>query len=210
MHMLAFHISIFPRIDCTSKYKGGVRTLIEPLDLFYQYALMSIALGLDAFSVSLGIGLQDIRLKKIAIIGTIVGLFHIILPFIGIIIGSLISVKLQLVTSALGGFILVFIGSYMFFSALKSESDLLGRLNGLKILSLSLIVSLDSFPVGLSLGISGTQKIFVIFLFGAVSMMLSWLGMLIGRKAHNLLSKYSEMLGGAILFAIGIHFIFKI
>lgn len=171
---------------------------------------MSIALGLDAFSVSLGIGLQDIRLKRIAIIGLVIGLFHVLLPFVGILIGRLISVKLQLVTSTLGGFILVFIGSYMFFSAFKKESANLSRLNGFKILSLSLIVSLDSFPVGLSLGISGTQKIFVIFLFGAVSMFLSWLGMMIGRKAHVLLSKYSEMLGGAILFTIGIHIIYKI
>jgi len=169
---------------------------------------MSIALGLDSFSISLGLGLQDIRLKKIAIIGIVIGLFHIILPFLGILIGRLISVKLQLVTSTLGGFILVFVGSYMFFSALKTESDVLAQLNGIKILSLSLIVSIDSFPVGLSLGISGTQKIFVIFLFGAVSMILSWIGMLIGRKAHKLLSKYSEMLGGAILFVVGLYFIF--
>src|SRR5690625_855344 len=145
--------------------QGGLKILMEQLVFLNQFLLMSIALGLDAFSVSLGMGLQDIRLKKMAIIGMIIGLFHVILPFIGILIGRFISIKLQLVTSALGGFILIFIGSYMFFSALQTETNTLVRLNGIKIISLSLIVSLDSFPVGLSLGISGVHKIFIIFLF---------------------------------------------
>src|SRR5690625_1116519 len=169
---------------------------------------MSIALGLDSFSISLGLGLQDLRSSYLAIIGIVIGLFHIILPFLGILIGRLISVKLQLVTSTVGGCILVFVGSYMFLSALKTESDVLAQLNGIKILSLSVNVSIDSVPVGFSIGIAGAQKVCDVFHVGAVSMILSWVGMLIRRKTHKLLSKYSEMLGVAILFEVGLYFIF--
>src|SRR5690625_3656658 len=176
----------------------GIETLV----------LMSIALGLDGFSVSLGIGLQNIRLKRVVMIGLVIGLFHVILPFVGIVIGKFLSLKVEYITSIGGGFILVFLGSYMVFSALQTKSYILGNPKGIKLLSVAFIVSIDSLPVGISLGLSGVKTFVIIFFFGLTTMILSWIGLLIGKKAHSLLGTYSEIVGGVILFTFGINIIF--
>src|SRR5690625_4411558 len=105
---------------------------IDQLGEIGSLLLMSVALGLDGFSVSLGIGLQDIRLKRVAIIGFTIGLFHVMLPFVGIAIGQVLSQKIEYLTSIAGGFILVTIASYMIFSALQTRTDFLVNPKGLK------------------------------------------------------------------------------
>ena len=65
-------------------------------------------------------------------------------------------------------------------------------------------VSLDSFSVGLTLGIYGAQIVIVLACFGITATILTWLGLLIGRKVQGWLGSYSEALGGSILFAFGI------
>ena len=63
-------------------------------------------------------------------------------------------------------------------------------------------MSLDSFSVGLSLGIFGARTFLTIIVFGVVSMLLTWLGLLLGRRVQGWLGSYSEALGGSILLAL--------
>ncbi|MGQ0453785.1 hypothetical protein ACT4UM_16115, partial [Bacillus sp. SS-TM] len=44
--------------------------------------IMAFALGMDAFSVSLGMGMMPLKLRQILYIGMTIGIFHIIMPFI--------------------------------------------------------------------------------------------------------------------------------
>ena len=60
-------------------------------------------------------------------------------------------------------------------------------------------VSIDSFSVGLSLGIYGAQTVITILLFGFISMLLAWTGLFIGRHAKGMLGTYGEIVGGIIL-----------
>lgn len=175
---------------------------------FASFIIMAVALGLDGFSVSLGLGLQNIRLKRIAIIGISFGSFHILLPFLGLLIGQYIFTQLEYVTTLIGGAILVTIGSYMVFSAFQTKTPIILQPKGLQLLSLSFIVSLDSFPVGVSLGLLGIKMFVIILMFGFITTLLAWFGMIIGKKANHLLGTYSEVLGGTILFVFGIQMIF--
>ncbi|MUK89641.1 hypothetical protein GMD78_14830 [Ornithinibacillus sp. L9] len=169
---------------------------------------MAIALGMDAFSVSLGAGMQKIRLKRIAIVGIVIGLFHMIMPFLGIVVGQAISTRIGDFTTLVGGLVLVGIGTQMLLSAFNHESRQVIHTAGFGLLIFALSVSIDSFSVGLSLGISGVKTALALLMFGAASMVLTWAGMLLGRKVHGLLGVYSEILGGSILFGFGLHIIF--
>jgi len=71
-------------------------------------------------------------------------------------------------------------------------------------------VSLDSFSVGLSLGLYGTKPLLTIFLFGLFSMVLTWAGLLLGKKVQTWLGAYSEALGGAILLSFGLKLLLPI
>lgn len=170
---------------------------------------MAVALGMDAFSVCLGIGMQQLRLKKIAFVGSIIGLFHIIMPFLGMILGRAISGQIGHVTTFAGGLLLIGIGSHIFFNAFNHERKKMTSLDGLGVYVLAFTVSIDSFSVGLSLGLSGVKTVLALLLFGISSTVLAWVGMLLGRKVHGLLGAYSEILGGSILCGFGLLLLFS-
>ena len=170
---------------------------------------MAVALGMDGFSVSLSIGLQKIRLRQMILIGTVLGFFHFLLPFTGMIIGQFLSVRMGELTSFIGSLLLVLIGSYMFFSALKeSDKFSFNAQNPLHILSVAVAVSLDSFPVGLSIGLQGVESFVIILFIGFTAMIFALVGLVIGRRTRRLLGVYSEMLGGLILFLFGLRGLF--
>ncbi|CQR46153.1 putative manganese efflux pump MntP [Paraliobacillus sp. PM-2] len=170
--------------------------------------IMAIALGMDAFSVGLGMGLQLLRLKRIFFIGVTVGIFHIIMPFIGMIVGRLISTQLEGAAILCAGLLLFGLGIHMMLQTFQEERKQPMKPIGIGLFLFSFSVSMDSFSVGLSLGMSGVKILLSLILFGIMSMILTWSGLLLGRKARGLLGVYSELLGGTILCGFGLHFIF--
>jgi manganese efflux pump family protein len=179
----------------------NVSTIIGEL---ITLTIMALALGMDAFSVGLGMGLIRLRLRQILYIGVTIGFFHIWMPLLGMMIGKLLSDKLGTIASYAGGVLLMALGLQMVISSFRHEEESFMKPVGFGLLVFALSVSLDSFSVGLSLGIFGARTAVTIAIFGFVSMVLTWLGLILGRRVQGWLGKYSEALGGSILLAFGI------
>ena len=172
--------------------------------------IMAFALGMDAFSISLGMGMYRLRFKQMLNIGLIVGIFHILMPLLGMIAGRFLSEKFDAVASYIGGGLLLILGVQMIWSSLRKESESLITPVGFGLLLFALSVSLDSFSVGLTLGIYGARTLLVLICFGLGAMLLSWLGLIIGRRVQGLLGQYSEVLGGAILLFFSFRLLFPL
>ncbi|WP_339148071.1 MULTISPECIES: manganese efflux pump MntP family protein [unclassified Sutcliffiella] len=175
---------------------------------FMTLLLMAIALGMDAFSVGLGMGMIKLRLRQIFYIGVTIGIFHIVMPLGGMVIGKVLSEEFGSIATLIGGLLLVMLGLQMMFSSFKNEEGPMISPVGAGLFIFALSVSLDSFSVGLSLGIYGARTMLTILLFGAVSMLLTWMGLIFGRKLQGWLGSYSEALGGSILLGFGIKLLF--
>jgi putative Mn2+ efflux pump MntP len=175
---------------------------------FMTLLLMAIALGMDAFSVGLGMGMIKLRLRQIFYIGVTIGIFHIVMPLGGMLIGKVLSQEFGSIATLIGGLLLVMLGLQMMFSSFKNEEGPMISPVGAGLFIFALSVSLDSFSVGLSLGIYGARTMLTILLFGAVSMLLTWMGLIFGRKLQGWLGSYSEALGGSILLGFGIKLLF--
>lgn len=172
--------------------------------------LMAFALGMDAFSVGLGMGMFKLRLRQIFIIGLTVGIFHIWMPLLGIIAGRFLSDQFGTYAIYAGGILLLILGVQMLISGIRGgEGSLLAPV-GIGLFIFALSVSLDSFSVGLTLGIYGAKTVVAIVCFGFAATILTWLGLLLGRRVQGLLGVYSEVLGGSILFAFGLKLLFTI
>jgi putative Mn2+ efflux pump MntP len=167
-------------------------------------AMMAFALGMDAFSVSLGMGLVRLRLKQIAYIGLTIGFFHIVMPLMGMVIGRFLSDRFGTIASYVGGGLLLILGVQMVIASFRTEQNRWIAPAGFGLLLFALSVSLDSFSVGLSLGIYGVRMVIAIAIFGLISMMLTWSGLLLGRRFQPYLGTYSEALGGSILLVFGL------
>jgi manganese efflux pump family protein len=81
---------------------------------------------------------------------------------------------------------------------------------GFGLLLFALSVSLDSFSVGLTLGIYGAKTIMVLLCFGIAATVQTWAGLLLGRKVQGWLGTYSEALGGTILLGFGLKLLAQI
>lgn len=86
-------------------------------------AMMAFALGMDAFSVSLGMGLLQLRLKQIAYIGATVGFFHVVMPLAGMTIGRLLSIQLGHAATYIGGALLFILGVQMVIASFQHEQE---------------------------------------------------------------------------------------
>ncbi|KAB2336500.1 hypothetical protein F7731_08980 [Cytobacillus depressus] len=166
--------------------------------------LMAFALAMDAFSVGLGMGMFNLRLRQIFNIGLTIGIFHVWMPLFGILAGKLLSVQFGAIATYVGGGLLLILGIHMCMSGFSKEKNSIITPAGWGLMIFGFSVSLDSFSVSLTLGIYGAKTALVLTCFGITATILTWLGLLIGRKVQGWLGSYSEALGGCILFAFGL------
>ncbi len=170
--------------------------------------LLSFALGMDAFSVALGMGMQAVRLKHAFWAGITVGIFHMIMPGLGMELGHWLSGNVSTWAALAGGILLFGLGIYTIFASIAEKHSTAYTITGAGLWLFSLSVSIDSFPVGFTLGLRHTAVFLSILTFGMMSMVLTWAGFIVGRRAGRLLGTYSELLGGSILCVLGLYSIF--
>jgi manganese efflux pump family protein len=174
----------------------------------FTILIMAVALGLDAFSLGIGIGLKGIRLFDIFKISIVIGLFHIIMPLMGMFMGQYVSSLLGNVATVIGGILLVLLGIHMIYNSFRGDAAASfdhRTIWGLFLFSLS--VSIDSFSVGVSLGLFSTDIMLTVLTFGAFGGVMSIAGLLLGRRIGSWAGEYGEAFGGIILLVFGIKFL---
>ncbi len=170
--------------------------------------LIAFALGMDAFSLSLGIGMKGIRLVHIAKISGVIAFFHVVMPLFGFYTGKYVSVLLGDVAVMIGGGLLIALGSHMIYSSLRGDAvESIDHASFFGLLAFAMSVSVDSLSVGVSLGMFASDLITTVLLFGAMGGVMSGLGLLIGRRVGQMVGEYGEAFGGAVLLAFGILFL---
>jgi putative Mn2+ efflux pump MntP len=175
---------------------------------FITISLIGIALGMDAFSLGIGMGMGGIRLLTVLKVSIITGIFHVFMPLIGIVLGMFLTSLVGNVATYMGGSILILLGLHMMWNSFfsKEKSPLLKTtIWGLMLFSFS--VSLDALSVGFSFGLFNVNVTMAVLVFGILGTLLSAAGLLLGRKVGNWLGEYSEVLGGLILFSFGLKFL---
>ncbi|WP_051314976.1 manganese efflux pump MntP family protein [Alteribacter aurantiacus] len=169
---------------------------------------MAFALSMDAFSISVGMGMLGLRLRQIGFIGSTVGLFHVAMPLFGMVLGKLVSQYVGVFAYLIGAIVLIILGLQMIYSSFSKDTKSFLQPVGWGLILFAIGVSIDSFSVGLSLGMLGAKTMVTLVCFGVMSAVLTWGGLLLGKKIQGLVGGYSEMLGGLILVGFGIKIMF--
>lgn len=169
--------------------------------------VMAVALGFDAFSLGLGIGMKGVRAREIMRIGAVVALFHVLMPLAGMFMGGYVGSLLGNVASMAAGGLLLLLGGHMIYSSLRGdEVESIDYRSGWAVVLFSLSVSIDSFSVGVSLGMFHTNLWLTVVSFGICGGIMAVMGLWLGGRVSQRLSEYGEAIGGTILFAFGILF----
>ena len=178
--------------------------MLEIISLFS----IGIALSMDAFSLSLGIGTFNITNKKAFWLALIVGIMHFLMPFIGTVLGNTIIDLFKINNNFLLGLILIAISLEMLFDLLKKEEKSF-EFSFIGMFVFALGVSIDSFSTGLGLSAITSNIYIAMVIFSVCSFCFTYIGLILGKYCNRLLGVYSTVIGSFLLLGIGIFHIFK-
>lgn len=194
------------------------------MDLAWILAL-SIALGADAFSLALAIGLTGIGKRMTLRLSTVVAIFHVFMPLTGILIGQALGMVIGQLAKGVGALVLFWLGGRMLYNVwrpapqsfpLSGARKVLKRtqlpsgisLKGMGVYALAASVSLDALSVGFSLGVVESSIPFTVTVMGIVAGVMMGSGLLLGRFVGAWIGQRAEAVGGVILVVIGIKMMF--
>jgi len=178
------------------------------LELAWVLAV-SVALGMDAFSCSLALGLLGIRKRKAAHLVVTVALFHVFMPLIGLLIGKELGSLFGNIVSGIGTVLLLYLGLKMLWNAWENRdcqclNSASIKLEGFGLYLLAGGVSIDALSVGFSLGIFVSRIVPTTLIMGTMAGTMTAAGILLGHRMGTVLSSKAEALGGIILLIIGL------
>lgn len=187
-------------------------------------AIIGIAVGLamDAFAVSVTNGaiVKEFKLNFVIKIAITFGVFQLIMPIIGWIVGKAGQQLIESVDHYIAFVLLTFIGGNMLIEAIK---DRINELKGKEVkktdnktaastknlLLMATATSIDALATGVILpsavGASNIALMLIaVFMIGIITFVISFIGVYLGKKFGSLLSNKAEILGGIVLIGIGI------
>lgn len=170
--------------------------------------LTAIGLAMDAFAVSVAIGIALGRVSggQTARLAAHFGLFQFMMPIIGWLAGSAVAVYLGSFDHWLAMGLLWIIGGNMMLDAIRGESSVFtgDPTRGMTALLLAIATSIDALAVGLGLGMLETGIVFPSIVIGLVAAAFTVLGLRLGCRVGMRFSRGADVLGGLILIAIGL------
>ncbi len=179
---------------------------------FFNSLLLGVGLAMDAFSVSLANGMNEPLMKKRKACGmaAVFSAFQAAMPFIGWVCVSTVAQYFTAFEKCIPWIALAllgFIGGKMLYESIKhkecdGEKPCIGFCG---LLLQGIATSIDALSVGFTIAEYGwLEALVACLLIGAVTFIVCFTGILIGKKAGTKLAGKAGVLGGAILIFIGL------
>lgn len=163
---------------------------------------IGLALSMDAFSLALSIGLNDLSRIKRTIIPLTVGSMHFIMPLFGNLIGEEILNIININPKIIMSIILLYLAVVMFLDRKKEKKVMISSL--LSILLFSFSVSIDSFSVGIGLAGLTDKYLLSYIIFSLCSMCITHIGLIVGKYSSKYLKERAVYVGIFILLILSI------
>lgn len=167
---------------------------------------------MDAFAVSITNGMcyRMPVVKNALYSGLAFGIFQGLMPLIGYLAGISFSQVVERYDHWIALFLLGFIGIRMVLEAVKeardpNEMDIDKAFSFKFLLVQSVATSIDALAVGVSLGVMQVNVIFAVATIAAVTFVVCFAGVFIGKRFGGLLKEKAAIAGGIILIMIGIN-----
>jgi len=170
--------------------------------------LIAVGLGVDAFSVAIGIGATNDKKSwgPVLRLAAAFGLFQFVMPIIGWLAGLTVVKIIASFDHWIAFVLLVLVGGKMLWEGFEEESDeeKADQTRGWPLLMLSIATSIDALAVGFSFSILKNQILLPAVIIGIVCFLMTVIGMIFGKVLAKIFGKKVEIFGGLVLIGIGI------
>lgn len=171
----------------------------------FEVIVLAVALSMDAFAVSIGLGskgkTRGLGLKA----GLFFGSFQALMPFIGYLGGKGVLGWVEAYAHWIAFGLLALIGVKMIYEGLQEgiENDIKEITNKMMLL-LAIATSIDAMAAGFSLTLLNINAYLACMIIGVTTFIFSWIGVLIGKSSGTWLESKAEIFGGVVLILIGV------
>lgn len=177
---------------------------------FVKSILLGIGLAMDAFSISLANGLNELNMKKnkILLIAGVFAFFQALMPILGWICVHTIAEYFEVFEKMIPWIALIllgYIGAKMIIDGIKNnQSEIVGV--GLYALFVQgIATSIDALSVGFAIEEYSAIKAMVsAAIISVITFDICFFGLIIGKKFGTKFSDKTSVLGGTILAVMGI------
>lgn len=169
--------------------------------------LIAIGLSMDSFAVSVtnGLTLTELNIKRILTISLSLALFQGLMPLLGWFTGMGIEKYIQEIDHWVAFILLGIIGIKMIYEGFsKNDVTQESELNLVTLLAQSLATSIDAFVVGISFALLDWAILKPVLIIGATTLVFSLFGLQIGKYLGKKVGKSATIIGGIVLIGIGI------
>ena len=177
---------------------------------FFNSILLGVGLAMDAFSVSLANGLNEPKMKKRKMAGVagVFAAFQFLMPLTGWVCVSTIAQYFKMFEKFIPWIALAllgYIGGGMLYDGIKGGSDEKAAVGFSALLIQGVATSIDALSVGFTISdYDLIHALLACLLIGAVTFIICFAGLEIGKKAGTKLAGKAGILGGVILIFIGL------
>ncbi len=177
--------------------------------------LLAFGMSMDAFAVSIGKGaaLHKPKFREALRTGLIFGTIEAITPLLGWALGMFASQFVMNWNHWIAFFLLLFLGARMLYEGICGKPDTdeapRHRHGFLLLVTTAIATSLDAMAVGVGLAFLQVNIWWTALAIGCATLIMTTLGMMIGRFIGPLLGKRAEILGGLVLIGIGVQILYN-
>lgn len=170
-----------------------------------EVIVLAVALSMDAFAVSIGLGSKSHSRGLALRAGIYFGFFQGVMPFIGYMGGRGILGWIDSYARWIAFALLVLIGAKMIYESLQEgiEEDI-KTITHRMMLMLAIATSIDAMAAGFSLTLLNVNAYLACLIIAATTFAFSWIGVTIGKSSGTWLESRAEVFGGTVLILIGI------
>lgn len=174
----------------------------------FEIIIIAIGLSMDAFAVSvvLGLSIEKLKTKKTLIPGLYFGIFQAFMPLIGYFASINFSSQIQHLAHWIAFVLLGFIGGKMIKESFEKDKETTDEfsLKFIKMLLLAIATSIDSLVIGITFSFFEINIFTAITIIGLTTFFISICGVIIGKMLGTGLKSKAEFIGGFVLVALGI------
>lgn len=163
---------------------------------------IGLALSMDAFGLSIGIGMQKISKRTFILLPLCVAVFHFVMPMLGNSFSFFIRDILYFDPSFLMVAVFFYLSVMMFVTRNNEDNVILKSF--ISILFTSFSVSIDSLTVGLGLSSITNHYIASSIIFSTCAGCLTYIGLMTGKYSKKCLKKEANVFGSVLLFILAI------
>ena len=182
---------------------------MSPLEI----ALIAVGLSMDAFAVSITLGLtaEKPKIKEMLIPGIYFGFFQALMPFIGYFAGTRFTNKIQNLDHWIAFILLALIGGKMIKESFSKNEDKTEEnpFQFIKMFLLAIATSIDALAVGITFSFFEINILYAIIIIGLTTFCISIAGVKIGSVFGVRFKSKAEFLGGAALVILGFKILFE-